>query len=84
MGAGGCALSFNPGKIPFEHGKHLLWFRTKEEAKKLLATPKVLVDEIKENAFEEVQKNHTYKDRLIEILCNTHQFAEIKTNPEQI
>ena len=69
MGAGGCALSFNPGKIPFEHGRHLLWWRNAEEAKMLLKTSVRQINEIKEEAFIEVQTNHTYKDRLIEILC---------------
>jgi len=68
MGAGGCAVSFNPGKILFNHREHLLWWRTEKELEQVLRTSKKEVNEIKKNAFKEVQKNHTYKDRLIEIL----------------
>jgi GT2 family glycosyltransferase len=69
LGAGGCAIAFNPGDIPFEHKKHLYWFRTPEEFKKIIqeSTPEER-DAIKEEAFKEVQSKHLHKDRIIELL----------------
>lgn len=70
LGAGGCALAFNPGGIPFEHGKHLLWFKTRQELEELKRTPDEEIAKIKKEAFKEVQTKHLYKDRFIELLCN--------------
>lgn len=72
LGAGGCALSYNPGGLEkvFEHGKHLLWFNTIEEAKELLKTSDEKIAEIKDNAFWHAQAHHTYKMRLLNIFAN--------------
>jgi hypothetical protein len=68
MGSGGCLLSYDPGGL--DHLKRYgLWFKTVEEAKRLLETPKEVRDLIKEKAFDYTQTNHLYKDRLIKILC---------------
>ncbi len=69
MGSGGVALSYNPGGL--NHLKdYALWFKTIDEAKELLETPKEERDKIKKRAFDYCQSNHTYKDRIIHILEN--------------
>jgi hypothetical protein len=66
MGAGGCAVAFNPGGIDL---KNVLWWRTKEELKDILKnTSQERIEEIKKGAFKEVQQNHLYRNRLLTIL----------------
>lgn len=72
-GAGGCALVFNPGGLDdiFKNGEHVLFFKTAEEARKIIArTTEEERETIKLNAFKYTQKHHQYRNRLLNILAN--------------
>lgn len=74
-GAGGCALVFQPGGLDdiFKDREHVLFFRSAEEARKIMdRTTEEEREEIKLNAFKYVQKFHTYKIRLLNILANLY------------
>jgi len=65
LGAGGCALCYNPGGLQFKDKEHLLYWKDPKEIAWLIETD---TTEIKKNAFKEVQSKHLYKDRFIEIV----------------
>lgn len=68
MGSGGVAVALDPGGL--EHLKDYgLWFKTKEEMLELFKQPQS--KEFRKKAFEYIQTNHLYKDRIIKIIKNT-------------
>lgn len=75
LGAGGCAVCYKPEGLEeiFKDREHLLFFRTAQEALKIMErTTEQEREEIKLNAFKHVQKHHLHKMRLLNILQNLY------------
>ncbi|MFA6445727.1 MAG: glycosyltransferase [Candidatus Paceibacterota bacterium] len=75
VGAGGCAVCYKPERLEevFQDKEHLLFFRTAQEAFKIVQrTTEEEREEIKLKAFKHGQKHHSYKMRLLNILTNIY------------
>lgn len=75
VGAGGCALAYKAMGLDdmLNDREHVLWFRTAEEALKIIErTTEEEREAIKLNAFKHTQKHGTTKMRLLNILQNLY------------